>query len=280
MVLRRGDSGEPVKSVQRGLNKLGAMLLIDGQFGRGTCDAVEHARVRLGRPGPADEVEEALQAAIAAAPEPFPPLTAAGLTFIARAEVSDLATYRTKYQAPCAPPRPSGITIGIGYDCAFVTPTELRADWEQALPAATIERLFPVCGKEGSAQLCELVKDVVVPLDAAITVFARRSLEQFVNRTRVIYPQLDTLTPARRTALVSLVYNRGTRLTDKDPAREERREMRVIRDLLAAGAQDAVAAQFESMTRLWDPAKTPGLIRRRREEATLWQQGFAALQLE
>ena len=280
MVVRTGDSGEPVKDVQRGLNKLGAMLLVDGEYGRSTRDAVAIARQRLGCPGPADEVDDALQAAIAAVPEPFPPLTSAGLTFIARAEVSDAVTYRKKFQTPCAPPRPSGITIGIGYDCAFVTPSELRADWQEALPAGAIDRLVPVCGKEGSEDLRELVKDVVIPLDAAMTVFARRSLVRFVDRTRGIYPQIDALPPARRTALVSLVYNRGTRLTDREPARQERREMRAIRDLLAAGAHDAVAAQFESMTRLWDPARAGGLIRRRREEAKLWQEGFAALQLE
>ena len=39
MVLRSGDKGKAVKELQRGLNKLGSMLLIDGQFGPGTRDA-------------------------------------------------------------------------------------------------------------------------------------------------------------------------------------------------------------------------------------------------
>jgi GH24 family phage-related lysozyme (muramidase) len=90
---------------------------------------------------------------------------------------------------------------------------------------------------------------------------------------------VDQLSPARRTALVSLVYNRGARLEDRE-ARQERREMRAIRDLLAAGRFDEVAAQFEAMTRLWDPAKVAGLIQRRRHEAKLWNEGFAALSLE
>jgi hypothetical protein len=279
MVLKRGDAGEPVKHLQRGLNKLGTMLLVDGDFGRGTREAVVQAREALTRPGSPDEVEDELQSAIDSVPDPFPPLTAAGVTFVARAEVTDATLYARKYQAPCCPPRPSGITIGIGYDCAFVTPSELRADWGGVLSPQMLDGLIAVCGKEGSSTLQEQVKDVVVPLPAAMKVFANRSLALFLKRTRAIYPQVDQLSPARRTALVSLVYNRGARLEDRE-ARQERREMRVIRDLLAQGRFDQVAGQFEAMTRLWDPAKVAGLIQRRRNEAKLWNEGFAALSLE
>ena len=117
----------------------------------------------------------------------------------------------------------------------------------------------------------------MVPLSAAMRVFATRSLPKYLAQTRSIYPQVDSsgLTAAQRTALVSLVYNRGTDLEG-----DRRLEMRTIRDLLAAGRFDEVAEQFESMTRLWNPATTAGLIRRRRSEATLWRDGFAALQLE
>ena len=52
-----------------------------------------------------------------------------------------------------------------------------------------------------------------------------------------------------------------------------------IQDLLAAGNVDAVADQFDSMARLWDPG-LPGLVKRRHDEATMWRSGFAALALE
>jgi hypothetical protein len=46
MVLRRGDGGESIKTLQRGLNKLGSMLLVDGDFGAGTANAWSvHANV-------------------------------------------------------------------------------------------------------------------------------------------------------------------------------------------------------------------------------------------
>jgi len=85
---------------------------------------------------------------------------------------------------------------------------------------------------------------------------------------------LDNLPPARRTALISLVFNRGGDLEG-----DRRREMKRIRELLTAGDFDAVAAEFEAMVRLWDPVKEGGVIEPRRREAVLWRAGFVALQL-
>jgi len=278
MVLRTGDRNDAVKTLQHDLNKMGAMLLVDGKFGSGTQNAVVSAREELRLPGP-PEADDELQRAVAAFPDPCPPLTAAGMTFIARQEVSDAMVYQRRFQTPTCPPPPSGVTIGIGYDCRFVGRTEFVADWAAVLPAFAVSQLETVLGKPGTADILSPVATVVVPLSAAMRVFATRTLPKTLDETRRIYPQLDVLTPPRRTALVSLVYNRGADLVDTRPG-DRRREMRAIRDLLAAGAFDAVAEQFESMTRLWDPEKEGGLIARRRAEATLWRSGFAALNLE
>jgi len=94
VVLRRGNLGDPVKVFQRGLNKLGAMLLVDGDYGKSTAAAVADARQSLAMPGSPDEADETLQESVAALPDPFPPLTAAGVTFIARQEVTDASRYR------------------------------------------------------------------------------------------------------------------------------------------------------------------------------------------
>ena len=137
-------------------------------------------------------------------------------------------------------------------------------------------------GVAGSHVLLAPLAEVQVPLGAAMTVFATRSLQQYLDLSRSIYPQIDDLDAPRRTVLVSLVYNRGTRLTDADPARQDRLEMRNIRDLLAAGQFAAVADQIDAMARLWGPGPTasPGLVQRRLSEATLWRGGFAAVQLD
>ena len=275
MLLRPGDHGEPVKGLQRGLNKVGGMLLVDGDFGPGTREAVLEARDTLHQPGGVD-ADDALQAAVAAAPDPFPFLTAAGVTFIARAEVSSAAAYRRKYRTPCWPGKTSGITIGIGYDCQFVGPKKLKADWGDALPPNMLALLTATTKKVGSKALLNACAGVDVPLPAAMRVFATRTLPEYVTATRNVYPQLDALPPARRTALVSLVYNRGASLKKDD----RRREMRNIRDRLAAGDVEGIDSEFDSMTRLWDEATERGLIQRRRDEARLWRSGFSALQLD
>jgi Putative peptidoglycan binding domain len=278
MILRLGNSGAAVRTLQQDLNKIGSLLLIDGQFGPGTKDAVVDARSSLAAPGP-PEADDALQASLAALPDLFPSLTTAGTTFIARAEISSAGAYRAKYKSPCWPGAASGITIGIGYDCQFVSPEEFRADWANVVPDVVVDALVPTIGRVGNPQLLSQVSGVAIPLPTAMTVFANRTLPKYLNQTRSIYPQLDGLSAARRTALVSLVYNRGTRLDDHDRTLRDRLEMRTIQALLAAGDPDPVADQLESMARLWDQATAAGLVLRRRAEATLWRDGFSAVQL-
>src|SRR5258708_3897241 len=117
-MLRFGDKGDAVKELQRNLNKLAPLLIVDGDFGTGTRDAVPDARAVLGLPGNAD-ADDALQAAVAAVVDPCAELTSSGVTFIGRAEVSSAAAYRQQYCHPTWPGQQSGIAIGIGYDLQF-----------------------------------------------------------------------------------------------------------------------------------------------------------------
>jgi hypothetical protein len=278
-MLNPGDRGDAVKVLQRGLNRLGSLLLVDGDFGPSTGDAVVDARAALDRPGTV-EVDDALAQVIAAVPDPFPPLTAPGITFIARAEVSSPRDYRQRFACPVWPSPDSGITIGIGYDLMFAKEAGLRADWGDRLAPATMARLVGLAGRKGSDELLASVRDITITLLDAVAVFIRQSLPQTLDQVRSIYPQVDELPAPRRAALASLVYNRGTRLDDHDPARQERREMREIQTLLKAGRDDAVADQLDAMARLWDPQRLAGLVQRRHDEATLWRSGFATLLLD
>jgi hypothetical protein len=278
-VLKLGDSGPAVKRLQRDLNNVGSLLLVDGDFGAGTQAAVVDARVTLGRPGP-PEVDDAFQQALAAVPDPFPALTAPGVTFIARLEVSSPAAYRRLYCRPIWPGGESGVTIGIGYDLRFVDAAQLRADWGEHLSEAALTSLVSVLEVQGTAALAAQCQAIEILLPAAVAAFVARGLPKVMDDTRSIYPELDALTPARRTALASLVYNRGTRLSDINQAREDRREMRTIKTLLAAGRTDEVAEQLDAMSRLWDASTQGGLVRRRHQEATLWREGFPAVQLD
>jgi hypothetical protein len=252
VTLKLGDHGDAVKRLQRGLNKLGSLLLVDGDFGPITEAAVVDAHVVLKKP-PRPHADDALLAALSRLRQPSRELTGPGVAFIGREEVSSPNDYRRRYKHPVWPTPNSGITIGIGYDLRFATETKLRADWSKVLPAATIDRLVPVLGTPGSPDRLAAVADVEVPLPAAVSVFLKRMLPEHVGHTRTAYPMLDTLPPPRRTALISLVFNRGGALEG-----DRRREMKRIRELLAARDFDAVAAQFESMVRLWDPVNEPG----------------------
>src|SRR6266850_166119 len=159
MILRLNDHGAPVKSLQRNLNKIGSILLVDGDFGPATRDAVLDARGALSlvavdraNAARAAEADDALQAALAAVPEPFPALGAAGVTFMARLEVGSARQYRQMHRHPEWPGESSGITIGIGYDLKFVTRGEFEADWA-AVPSADVDRLVPAFGVTGSEAL-------------------------------------------------------------------------------------------------------------------------------
>jgi GH24 family phage-related lysozyme (muramidase) len=276
MRLKLGDFGEPVRRLQRALNRVGSLLLVDGEYGPGTQAAVVEACAFVKRPI-ATHADDELIALLEMRPEPSAELTTPGVVFIGREEVSSPAAYRAKYRRPVWPPAPSGITIGIGYDLQFVTKAQFQADWGSVLPPATLARFEPAIGVTGSRVLLDAVRDVDIPLPSAVDVFLRRMVPTHAARTRSIYPSLDTLSPARRTALISLVFNRGTDLSG-----ERRREMKQIQALLADGsaaAMDAVAGQIESMTRLWSPDSAQGLITRRRREAQLWREGFGTLRL-
>src|SRR4051812_18143557 len=196
MLLRFCSSGSSVRVLQRGLNKLGAILLIDGDFGPVTRDAVLDACVTLKRPV-VPEADDTLQRAISSTPDPFPPLTAAGITFIARAEVSGPGEYRRKYSHPVWPSAGSGITIGIGYDLQFAEQNQIRADRKGLLPAGTVSKLTKVAGARGTDEALQAVRDLQVPLHAAMSVFVNRSLTHYFEQTRALYPQVDAL-PAWR----------------------------------------------------------------------------------
>jgi GH24 family phage-related lysozyme (muramidase) len=100
-------------------------------------------------------------------------------------------------------------------------------------------------------------------------------LPEHIRKTRQAHSTRDALPATRRTALISLVFNRGDDLVG-----ERRREMkRAPRELLAEESLDGVADQFEAMTRHWNPATARGVIERRRREALMWRMGFSALQL-
>jgi GH24 family phage-related lysozyme (muramidase) len=244
------------------LNKAGAMLLIDGQFGPASERALRYVMGDLQAAG-----ETALIQKLLAMPEPCAYLPTEAVTLIAREEVGDRHGYEIQAGHPTWPGGESGVTIGIGFDLRFETSFE--DDWVFVLPPASLGALKPWIGKQGGPQAVIELAHVAIPFKAAWTVFTRFSLLTYAGKTSAAFPGYHSLPPLCRGALVSLVYNRGA-----DMSGDRRREMRAIRDLVEYGELAAVPAQLEAMQRLWP--SVPGLQARRRREADLWRAGLTA----
>lgn len=195
------------------------------------------------------------------------------IDLIVREEVSSEAVYRKKYTRPEWPGVASGVTIGIGYDVGYATPSRLRADWQGRIPNSMIAALTRACGVTGgsAASLArELRSSVNVPWEAAMSNFEDVVLPRWIATVTGKLENCEHLHPDCLGALVSLAYNRGPSFGNTG---DRYREMRAIRALMAAGKFAAIPAQFRAMKRLWP--NVPGLQGRREREAKLFERGLS-----
>ena len=264
--LERPSKDPAVEDLQRLLNRVGALLEVDGDFGPATERAVRDAQAEAGLPetGIADQ---ATWDWLEARPEPSPDLPTEAVTFIVREEVGSRAFYERHTAMPHFPGVDSGVTIGIGYDLRFQAPEDFERDWALELTAEQMDLLRPHLGRKGSQEAVNALMAIRIPFRSALRVFCKASLPRAVEDTRRTYTGFDSLPPLCRGALVSLVYNRGAKLDG-----ERRREMAAIKEHIENGEFDRVAAEFEAMKRLWPNAE--GLRTRRDKEADLWRKGF------
>ncbi len=170
----------------------------------------------------------------------------------------------------------SGVTIGFGYDLGYVTVDQFESDWGERIKADAGQRLKAMVGLRALRARNRIgeLSDIRVPRSAAGQVFDTRTLPLYELRTAQAFPGVDALPEDARGALVSLVYNRGTSMMDNSPD-DRRREMRAIRDAVAAGDLAGIAAQLRAMKRLWEGKGLGGLIARREEEAQLVDSAMA-----
>lgn len=163
----------------------------------------------------------------------------------------------------------SGVTIGVGWDLGQTPATETSRAWSPHLNAATLALLVSVSGRKGEAakEVLKHVRHLVIPWEAAISVFEQVTLPTWYMRTLRIYPQMIDLPGDCAAALVSLCFNRGTDLSG-----ERRREMCNIQALLRTGNLKEIPNQLREMKRLWPTVE--GLRNRRMNEADLFQSGL------
>ncbi|MBK9315435.1 MAG: hypothetical protein IPM55_14520 [Acidobacteria bacterium] len=190
----------------------------------------------------------------------------AGLEVIVKFEISSQAHYESKLNRPTWPGGESGVTIGIGYDLGFNTKTQIREDWRGRISDENLDRLAEasrVTGQNARALIAGL-RDIKVPYEAAKEVFFIRSLVRFAKDTRGIYPGIEKLPADAQSMLLSLVFNRGTKLTGST-----RVEMNQIVSLVKSKNLKGIADQIRSMKRLWVGKGLPGLLARRDIEANM-----------
>src|SRR5579872_3292904 len=73
------------------------------------------------------------------------------VNLIVTEEDSSEAYYTRHYTHFEWPQGASGPTIGIGYDCGYVTGSEARADWTGIADDSTVENIVRACGLRGQA---------------------------------------------------------------------------------------------------------------------------------
>lgn len=282
--LKPGSKGKDVSTLQTLLNKVGAMLKVDGDYGPGTTAAIRYAQdaAKQTITGLADV---ALWNFLESQPHPFTLLDTNGVAFIASEETGGLAYYQKVTRFPHYPGVASGITIGVGYDLRYCSLAEFQNDWGNYLPNAVLQELKQDLDQKGSRLRAETLKakGIEVPFYAAWQVFVRKTLPSFYQKTLTVYPSLASLPNFCPSVLVSLVYNRGPALAGKN-----REEMANIQRILATAEQARqqgktraevnqlllpVADELLEMKKYWPV--TSGLVKRRQLEANLWRDSLS-----
>jgi GH24 family phage-related lysozyme (muramidase) len=266
--LKLHDKGPDVAEAQELLNRNGAMLEADGAFGKSTEDAVREFQGAAAATG---VIAAATWGRLRGLAEPSPDIPTRAVSFISHEEVGGRRYYDTQCARPTWPGGASGVTIGVGYDLGYQGTFD--ADWSDFLAPAQMSALRPWLGVKGDAAKAgpAQLTGITIPWQAAWTAFIRRTLPQEVAQTRQTFARSDVIPRLCLGALVSLVYNRGTSMTGPDP--DKRKEMRDIRDALAAGRFADVPAALRAMRRLWPEGN--GLRDRREREAKLFEDGLA-----
>jgi hypothetical protein len=281
--LKPGSKGKDVSTLQTLLNKVGAMLKVDGDYGPGTTAAIRYAQ-EVAKQTITGLADVRLWDFLESQPHPFSKLDTNGVAFIALEETGGLAYYQKVTRFPHWPGGLSGITIGVGYDLRFNKLESFQKDWGHYLPAATMQELAKDIDKQGSDPRADALKKmgIEVPFYAAWQVFVAKTLPNFYQQTLKVYPSLASLPNFCPAILVGLVYNRGPALSGKN-----RDEMANIQRILAEAEQARaqgkskaevnqlllpVADELLEMKKYWPV--TSGLVKRRQLEANLWRESL------
>lgn len=191
-----------------------------------------------------------------------------GLKAIIKHEITSKAYYEKRLTKACWPGGNSGVTIGIGYDLGYATKSRVKADLQGLVSDDTLDQLVKAAGAKGvkAKHLCIAIcnKKIKVPYEAAEKLFYTRTLPEYAKRTRRAYPGVEKLPADAQAMLLSLIYNRGSKLSGA-----RRKEMHAIKKHVKNGDLNAIAKEFVAMKRLWQDKGFEGLLYRRDSEARM-----------
>jgi hypothetical protein len=199
-------------------------------------------------------------------------ISPAAVNMIVGFEVNGRENYEKLYSHPQAFGGNSGVSIGIGYDLAYVTGESFRQDWGQVLSSADLNRLTALIGLTGASAKDKVasVQDIMIKWEDAVSVFGSKQLSRYAALVDASLPSAKELPLDSYGALVSLVYNRGASFTLTG---DRFNEMRAIKDLMDKREFGSIAEQIRSMKRL--AGASAGLQKRRDLEAAMFERGFA-----
>ena len=195
------------------------------------------------------------------------------LTFIENEEDGSATYYVKHYQHFDWPAGASGPTVGVGYDCGYVTVKEVVADWTGIVSEDTVTALCRGVGLRGEAAEVFVRAhgaSVTVTWDQAVAEFTQREVPKWLARCRAALPGFDAMPAECQGSILSLTYNRGSGGYD-DPSQRDA-EMRAIKADIGAGKLSNIPLQLMSMRRLWP--RGGDLWNRRTHEAALFQKGL------
>lgn len=193
-------------------------------------------------------------------PDP-PMLGKLGYDLIIEFEVGGRSGYKNR---PEWPGGASGVTVGIGYDLGYFSPTVIKQDWYNLPERDRLAGVSGITGRRAQSRL-EQVHDIIVVWGTAIEVFEDVDITRTFGQCQRAFPGFDELRPNAQAALVSLVFNRGNSLNGPN-----RSEMRAIRYDVPRKDYEDMAAQERKMIRVWSGMSIEkGMVRRRYAEAKL-----------
>lgn len=198
----------------------------------------------------------------------------AAIDLIVAEEIGSEAEYTRLYQHFSWPGGASGPTVGVGYDCGYVTSAQIRVDWTGIISDQMVLALVAAAGLKGEAGRAFVGRHretVTITYDQAMRQFMERELPKWETRVSQVLPNANLLDGDCFGALTSIAYNRGVGgFISSD---ERFREMHAIRDYMSEKRFDLIPDQILAMRRLW--AEGGDLWNRRTHEAALFRKGLA-----